>query len=280
MVAADQQLAKYCERWRLTDPIALAETQTSSIFKAITNNEIIILKLLKPAGINDEKNGAATLRYFGGHGAVSVLEQSDDAVLLEYADGSPLSSLVKEGQDCEATEILVDVLKKLHAQRPSSAVPSELYPLTRWFRSLWNDNNIDRLKGHNVDASRTILIARQLLDEPQQECVLHGDMHHDNVLFSAKRGWLAIDPKGLYGERTFDFVNILCNPYRIPALVADKERLMKTAQQISELSHINIYRILQFAYVYSALSACWSFEDNQDPSLALAVNKIVDPYIG
>jgi streptomycin 6-kinase len=26
------------------------------------------------------------------------------------------------------------------------------------------------------------------------------------------RGWLAIDPKGLCGERGFDFVNIFCNP--------------------------------------------------------------------
>jgi streptomycin 6-kinase len=27
-----------------------------------------------------------------------------------------------------------------------------------------------------------------------------------------ERGWLAIDPKGLLGERTFDYTNIFCNP--------------------------------------------------------------------
>jgi aminoglycoside/hydroxyurea antibiotic resistance kinase len=42
--------------------------------------------------------------------------------------------------------------------------------------------------------------------------VLHGDLHHGNVLDFGLRGWLAIDPKGLLGERGFDFANIFTNP--------------------------------------------------------------------
>lgn len=30
---------------------------------------------------------------------------------------------------------------------------------------------------------------------------LHGDLHHGNVLDFGASGWLAIDPKGLKGER-------------------------------------------------------------------------------
>ena len=42
--------------------------------------------------------------------------------------------------------------------------------------------------------------------------MLHGDLHHDNVLDFGERGWLAIDPKRLLGERGFDFANIFTNP--------------------------------------------------------------------
>lgn len=42
--------------------------------------------------------------------------------------------------------------------------------------------------------------------------VLHGDVHHGNVLNFGARGWLAIDPRGLVGERAFDHANLLCNP--------------------------------------------------------------------
>lgn len=32
------------------------------------------------------------------------------------------------------------------------------------------------------------------------------------ILDFESHGWLAIDPKGLFGERAFDFANIFCNP--------------------------------------------------------------------
>jgi streptomycin 6-kinase len=51
-----------------------------------------------------------------------------------------------------------------------------------------------------------------LLAEPREVGVLHGDLHHGNVLDFGVRGWLAIDPKGLLGERGFDFANIFTNP--------------------------------------------------------------------
>jgi hypothetical protein len=41
---------------------------------------------------------------------------------------------------------------------------------------------------------------------------LHGDIHHDNILDFGRRGWLAIDPKRLFGERGFDYANLFCNP--------------------------------------------------------------------
>jgi streptomycin 6-kinase len=43
--------------------------------------------------------------------------------------------------------------------------------------------------------------AHALLAAPREITVLHGDIHHDNILHFGERGWLAIDPKGLIGER-------------------------------------------------------------------------------
>lgn len=54
--------------------------------------------------------------------------------------------------------------------------------------------------------------AAELLSSPREEGVLHGNIHHDNVLDFGDRGWLAIDPKRLWGERGFDYANIFCNP--------------------------------------------------------------------
>jgi streptomycin 6-kinase len=51
-----------------------------------------------------------------------------------------------------------------------------------------------------------------LLATPHRIGVLHGDLHHASVLDFGARGWLAIDPKSLTGERGFEFANIFINP--------------------------------------------------------------------
>ena len=40
-------------------------------------------------------------------------------------------------------------------------------------------------------------IADCTTEEP--DYLLHGDLHHGNILFDDARGWIAIDPKGLVG---------------------------------------------------------------------------------
>lgn len=56
------------------------------------------------------------------------------------------------------------------------------------------------------------LAASDLLSAPQNEVVPHGDVHHGNILHFDERGWLAIAPKGLFGECGFDYANLFCNP--------------------------------------------------------------------
>ena len=82
-----------------------------------------------------------------------------------------------------------------------------MIPLSRWFGALW-----PMAERHGSLLAEAAATAKDLLADQRDVVVLHGDIHHGNVLDFGPRGWLAIDPKGLIGERTFDFVNILRNP--------------------------------------------------------------------
>src|SRR5690606_30028264 len=55
-------------------------------------------------------------------------------------------------------------------------------------------------------------IFKEFLQENKEQVLLHGDLHNDNILLS-QRGWLAIDPKGIVGEREFELGAYLRNPY-------------------------------------------------------------------
>lgn len=55
-------------------------------------------------------------------------------------------------------------------------------------------------------------VAAELVGEQREHVVLHGDVHHSNILDFGQRGWLAIDAKCVTGESHYDYVNVLCNP--------------------------------------------------------------------
>src|SRR5262249_11535957 len=146
----------------------------------------------------EERRGGRLLAWWQGDGAARVLEQDDDAVLLERAMGPRnLAAMVTNGADDEASRILCAGTRRLHAPRPNP--PPCLLPLAVWFEALAPAANA--LGGLLREANA---IACTLLASQRDVVALHGDIHHGNVLDGADRGWLAIDPKGLVGERTFD----------------------------------------------------------------------------
>ncbi len=65
----------------------------------------------------DEKT-ASILKHYDGYGAVRLLKEQGSATLLERAvPGTPLSELVRRGEDDQATHILCDVIQKLYIKK-------------------------------------------------------------------------------------------------------------------------------------------------------------------
>ena len=100
---------------------------------------------------------------------------------------------------------------------------------------------------------RAAALARRLLADQRDKRVLHGDVHHYNIRQSA-RGWLAFDPLGLVGERTYDCANALCNPV-MPELVHNEARLLRNAAILADLLALDPWRVLEFTYAYACLNA-------------------------
>jgi streptomycin 6-kinase len=69
---------------------------------------------------------------------------------------------------------------------------------------------------------------------------LHVDLHHSNVLDAGPRGWLAIDPKALLGERTYETANLLRNPWPHGDIVHSSGRMDRLAAFYAE--RLNLQR--------------------------------------
>jgi streptomycin 6-kinase len=221
--------------------------------------------MLKIAIEDEEKLGGLLMPWWNGDGAAEVLAYDGDAVLLERAEGSKsLADMARSGPqgDDEATRILCRAVARLHVPR---ALPApRLVPLSEWFRDLE-----PAAAAHGGLLAVCSSTARELLTTRQEEVVLHGDIHHGNVLDFGDRGWLAVDPKGLHGERGFDYANLFCNPD--PETSAVPGRLARQAAIVIEAAVIERKRLLQWIIAWSGLSASWQIKDGVSADLTLAV---------
>lgn len=274
----NKKLNDYLAAWNLSNPQFLAQTATSHIYTVTHNTETVVLKLLAPSEI-DEQRGALALRYFDGHGAVRLLHYDEGAHLLEYAAGDELVTLVERGQDENATRIIAQVIRQLHGV-PQDASRNGLVMLDRWFGALFNKAAADRQAGIDSIYVRCAPLTEKLLADQRDVRVLHGDIHHRNIRQSS-RGWLAFDPKGVVGERTYDCANTLCNP-AMPEIVHNETRLLTNAAILADTLAIDLSRVLAFTYAYACLNASWwslriGAEDLVQWSLNVAV--IIEPHI-
>jgi streptomycin 6-kinase len=251
----------YMSRWSLTPDGESISTHSSSLLPVRRGDEPAMLKI---AHGEEERNGAALMVWWRGDGAARVLAHDGDAILLERAVGArSLEAMARAGRDDDATRIICAATARLHAPRPE-ALPATLLPLTRWFREL--EPAAAQFGGY---VSRAVPIARELLATPRDVAVLHGDVHHGNVLEFGSRGWLAVDPKGLIGERTFDYVNLFRNPDLETATLPG--RFEQRLELVTEIAGLDRVRLLQWIVAFTGLSAAWVMNDGDVPDDDLVV---------
>jgi streptomycin 6-kinase len=260
----------YLARWCLTPDGTPLTTHTSILLPVRREG---IPAMLKVATEAEERRGAESMVWWGGDGAARVLAHDGDALLMERATGEgSLIEMARNDRDDEASHIICAVASRLHAPRDRPRSPS-LVPLTRWFADL--EPAADRHGGLLKVAATT---ARDLLDEPRDIVVLHGDIHHGNILDFGLRGWLAIDPKHLVGERAFDFVNILRNPDAQVALAPG--RFSRQATIAADAAGLDRERLLKWTLAFTGLSAAWILGDGDQPDLDLAVAELAAAELG
>ena len=273
----NKRLNYYLSAWNLSNPQFLAQTVTSHIYTVTHDTETVVLKLLSPSE-TEEQTGAVALRYFDGCGAVRLLRYDEGAHLLEYAAGDELVTLVERGEDEDATRIIAQVIQQLHSV-PQDTPRDGLFMLERWFAELFNKAAADKQAGIESIYVRSASLTQRLLADPREVRVLHGDIHHRNIRQSS-RGWLAFDPKGVVGERTYDCANTLCNP-AMPKIVHNETRLLTNAAILADALAIDRSRILEFTYAYAGLSASWSLRIGAEDFVQWALNvaAIIEPHI-
>lgn len=232
----------------------------------------VVVKACPPSGEYAEQSVA--LAIYGGCGAVRLLASDDEREVMLLERLAPGTLLLSVEDDEEATSITAGVMRQIWRPAP----PEHPFPtVTDWGRGF------ARLRGRYGGGSGPFPPA--LLEEAERlfaeldasaapPVVLHGDLHHYNILAAGSRGWLAIDPKGVVGEPAYEIGAYLRNRLPEPLPNADAARI--TARRIDQFAaelEIDRARVRDWALAQAVLSAWWSLEDQGygwEPMIALA----------
>ena len=269
MTTPHEQLTLRAAEWNVT-VVEIRETEGSLLGFGLSNGRRVVLKV---SSLSDEMNSGTVLEAFQGAGTVRVHKSDHGAVLLERLDpATELVELVRSGRDDEATHILANTIGLMANHEPPPGCPT-LFDWVRGFDRYLSEHSGGPISLQLVREAESVY--RNLALSQRQTMLLHGDLHHYNVLFDSTRGWISIDPKGVVGELEYELGAIIRNPVELPDFYISRAVIERRLMQLTEALGLDYDRALRWTFAQAVLSAIWDVEDgvtvtSDHPSLCLA----------
>ncbi|TDD34777.1 aminoglycoside resistance protein [Actinomadura sp. KC06] len=204
---------------------------------------------------------AAALGLYDGRGAVRLLKHDParGALLLERANPGTLARTLLPDKDEEATAAVITIMRRLHRTPPPDCPLPHLSTESASFKDhLRRFPGDDPLPRHLVDRAGSLF--DELCSDTTDQVVLHGDLHHDNVLKATREPWLAIDPHGYIGDRGYDAGALLYNPDPDDR---DEDLLKLVPARVEQLADgmsLPRERVEAWGFVTAVLSEVWTAE--------------------
>jgi streptomycin 6-kinase len=257
------------QEWNLSNLNPVANLSYNYVLTGLQEKNPIILKI----GFDKEslRREAEALEIFRDYGAVKILDSMNNALLLQRL--IPGTSLIDyfPRRDFAAVHIVCDVMKRLSCA-----------PLPEGNRFPTIDNWLTALNRGEGIPMAYLVKARTLRDSLLKTIVelrlLHGDLHHYNILTHEKT-FMVIDPKGVIGEPAYEVAMFIRNP--IPDLLKIQEASSFVLGRIDEFSrtlHLSRQRIKEWSFVQGILAWIWALEDGGDPTYYKQLTEIFDQW--
>ena len=207
-----------------------------------------------------------TLRLVNGRGMVRLLASAPEDAVMLLAQISPGTELATMTDDAQATRIIADLIDITSTAPPASHAFPSLRDWTAVFARFPHQYPDAPIPRSLLDQATQL--ARDLLASTETERLLHGDLHHFNVLEGENGRWVVIDPKGVVGDPAFETARFLHNPYPHLLMAPNLAQIIdRRVSIVVERLGFDRQRVLGWGLVDTMLSTCWSVEDSDDDHL-------------
>jgi len=261
LAALPSRIDEWCARWEIELEHRIPPlTYNLVLFGASRRAGEVVLKMSPPWF--EALAELEALEQAAGDGMVRLIDADPDFSLMMLERVRPGVELKDAGlSDEECTKIAASVMLRFW-RRPARA--TNLITLESWSRALLDYSPSRRPALPEIPANLVHTaqeLGRDLLATQSEPMLLHGDVHHQNILSSEGNGWTTIDPKGLVGDRGFEVGTWMRNPWG-----ATKDELLtlsdRRLDQLADLLDYDRRRLADWTVFFSVLSLCWTLEDD------------------
>ena len=200
------------------------------------------------------------LELYGGKNIIKCYDADlnlNAMVLERVRPGDNLTSL--EGLDNQLN-IAADLIHKLPiVVKDGHGFPSYSDWIKRAFKRARDENKVGDKMLYFMDEVEKLY--GELEAYNYNKVLLHGDLHHWNILKDRDSGWKVIDPKGVIGIAPMESARFIDNHID---MVGESKKFNHLDNMVTVFSHKFKERKGNIAICYfilRVLSTCWTFED-------------------
>jgi streptomycin 6-kinase len=217
----------------------------------------VILRLAVPDGwFVDE---VAALSHWNGEGAVRLIDHDlRGAMLLEQPlPGDPLSD---HDDEDEALALAAGVLERLWIPDPGGLLGVDA-EVGEWLRTMPGRHHMAGRPFERELIHEATATGRDLLGTSSERRLLHGDLRLANVVRDSD-GFVAVEPRPLVGERTFDAASLIRDAPEVLAAdpVAGAARVQHRFDVVASRLGLDRARLQMWTFVVSVDDTLWNFE--------------------
>jgi len=252
-------LAFYQDKWQLTDCVPAEKLSINLVCYARSAiHGDVVLKIEGPHA--ERYTEMKALKLFNGRYACKCLEAGQDAaaLLLErIIPGNNLRTLPDK-------QLQLEIGAELIAELPVPIQEDYGFPLYQdWITEAFT-STLSRFEP-DFRMQQMMSVADQLYHQicpaGSPQALLHGDLHHENMLQHRNDEWKTIDPQGVIGTPFLESARFIEN-HAIEHGSVDRQLLDQSVEYLACRLEQTKHAISSAVYILHVLSTCWGYEMN------------------
>jgi len=249
---------KYKDQWELSEITFQQSLSINSLIFYAYSKQYgkVILKILINNDFDEDVKEIMSLIQFQGENFCKLYEYSleDKVYIMERI--IPADTLYESARRDERIKIVGAIFKVLH--KPD--LPDRIFPTySEWFdagkEGTKNRKDCEELRQY-LESAESML--KEICRKYSRNVLLHGDLHHENILKNEKGSYTVIDPKGVAGDPVFDLSRFILDEFRDNLVSEPKEIILDFVKNLGASVGVPWETLLRCLFIETVI---WLFRE-------------------